>query len=799
MGVRAWIAAGSRKIQSELDQDLWDGLHKFLDGRNVSQVNQDLFAMQDPRLGIPGFQSTSDVYKRFVDSSLLHGPHSKKDMVRPSELPLIKLKPVASRTRKSAALSAAKKPASANKPAAGAKKVRPQPVKSAHNRVLESSSQGSATSTGTPDKPAAAASGVQSQSQTVKSDTSHVDDGSGQGPTELASYGINSVPLTSGRKYRTGSSPLRKIVIDHPIPKPSASAETLSVDADQLSVTVLPRTGSSVPRLCHDLSRVLFNPGVYHLQDPRSRVYNFDPYLEKIMPVSEFDFKMIKQYITSSKDNTLRSLALQHGKKYVGSSSSTTATLTHFHYLLSQWRKLNTQNLSRGFADSLESFTVIQRSPSSVFLRYQDGVYSLDADKQYDTANVLMSLGKSMEKLLTLPPGSYERYRKSSPHKIPEELRTAPEAYQYSHFGNLLLRGQLDAWDPRLPGTGIFDLKSRAVAAIRHQIREPEEGLGYEIKSRFGTWESYEREYFDLMRAGFLKYSLQVRIGQMDGVFTAFHNIERIFGFQYISLPEMDAALHGQSDPKLGDQEFALSLELLNQTLDRVTERFPKRSLRLLFDTRDLPVSGVYTNIFAEPIEESEIDALQEAKSSAIDAFEQAIKNPEKFDLEDLVSRPTADSASLDAMGQPLTDALLTPAVDGASTKNKKSPDKYVAKELMALRLRIQNRVDGVRVVRPVSLSKDQKWTVEYGFEETKEPSAQMAYRTSRNRRRAAMDLEARGVSEYYIKKLRVMSADGVEYRKALDKANEGRGKVVLYGDNGEHGEHREHREHQQS
>lgn len=33
-----------------------------------------------------------------------------------------------------------------------------------------------------------------------------------------------------------------------------------------------------------------------------------------------------------------------------------------------------------------------------------------------------------------------------------------------------------------------------------------------------------------------LKYSMQVRIGMMDGIFLAYHNTKRLFGFQYIPL-----------------------------------------------------------------------------------------------------------------------------------------------------------------------------------------------------------------------------------------------------------------------
>jgi hypothetical protein len=64
-------------------------------------------------------------------------------------------------------------------------------------------------------------------------------------------------------------------------------------------------------------------------------------------------------------------------------------------------------------------------------------------------------------------------------------------------------------------------------------------------------------------------------MGRMDGIFLAYHNIERIFGFQYLSLSDMDAVLHGQHDTTLGDQEFKLSLSLVDELLVKATEKFP--------------------------------------------------------------------------------------------------------------------------------------------------------------------------------------------------------------------------------
>ncbi|KAL3427098.1 hypothetical protein PVAG01_00607 [Phlyctema vagabunda] len=415
-----------------------------------------------------------------------------------------------------------------------------------------------------------------------------------------------------------------------------------TVVANDLLLSPLIKEQPPVPRLAYGLERVLFNPGVYQLQDPRSRVFNFDPYLQKIMPAEEFDFNALKSYVTSSKDKTLLSTAAKAEKKYTGSTSSMTSALAHFHFLLSNWRPVKTGNLSKNFPAGMDTFTAITRAPSSVFVRYKDGVYAIDADKEYDSANILMMLGKSLEKLLTLPTDDFEKYRKTNSDQLSEDSRNEPESFHYSTMGDFLMRSQLDAYDPRLPGTGMFDLKTRAVASIRFDMANYKEGTGYELRSRHGEYESYEREYYDMIRAAFLKYSLQVRMGRMDGIFVAFHNIQRLFGFQYISISEMDYALHGSEDTTIGDSEFKLSITLLNKILDRATARFPKQSLRIYMETRPSKAEVPYTYIFVRPVKEDDIEKMQNKAQRKIQKFEEDVLGIKAGD-EDIESQKEAE------------------------------------------------------------------------------------------------------------------------------------------------------------
>jgi hypothetical protein len=579
-----------------------------------------------------------------------------------------------------------------------------------------------------------------------------------------------------------------------------------TLQAQDLVISPVDESVLPVPGLAHDLSRVLFNPGVYQLQDPRSRVFNFDPYLQHIMPVTEFDFDALKDYITSSKDDTLSRIASHRGRKYVGSSSSMTGMLAHFHFLLSHWREINTRTLSRGFPEKLTSFTAIQRAPSAIFLRWKDGHYAIDADKEYDSANILMSLGRSMEKLLTLEKDDFERYRKSNQTEFSEEERSAPESYHYSEMGKFLMRSQLDAHDPRLPGTGMFDLKTRAVVSIRMNTSRHEEGLGYQIRQRFGGWESYEREFFDMIRSAFLKYSLQVRMGRMDGIFVAFHNVERIFGFQYVSLPELDLHLHGQSDTTLGDQEFKISLAMLEEVFERATKKYPEQSLRFHFETRNTVTPVMY--IFAEPVGEEDIRAIQDSKKDEIAEIEKRIfgmagtetVRPEsevETDAETSAvtsshssnsSTTDADVALIDSIGESLEKSMKSSAQSAANDANADSASETIpdAKEVLGMVLTIRNKVNDQVVLRPTDLQASDKWTVDYTLTDMGRPGrAREIYSACKQRRKTELsrsDEEQDTAANYYLRKIKEITQQGAKWRKEQDELDRGREAVVLYG-----------------
>ncbi|CAK3831629.1 mRNA degradation pet127, mitochondrial [Lecanosticta acicola] len=595
----------------------------------------------------------------------------------------------------------------------------------------------------------------------------------------------------------TGQKDAQRSVSDVAPDDEGPAPEILHVEPSAIHIEPVDIPQPPVPYLQYGLDRVLFNPGVYQLQDPTSRVYNFDPYLQHIMPVVEFDFDSLKQYKTSSQDQALSALAQAHGKKYIGSTSSMTSSLAHFHYLLSNWRPLGLTMISRGFSLRSGTFTQINRAPASIFLRWKDGTYAIDADKEYDSANVLMLLGKSMELLLTLPNSEYERYRKSDPRQVTEEQKTAPESYQYTTMRDFLMRSQLDAYDPRLPGNGTFDLKTRAVVSVRMESKDFEPMTGYEIQSLQGTWGSYEREYYDMIRSTMLKYSLQARMGRMNGIFVAYHNVKRIFGFQYLPLHDMDRALHGQADTCLGDQEFKVSLELMNEVLNKATAKFPEKSLRIHFETQEKTDSAddpTTMQIFAEPMEEEEIDQIQNSQKAKIAAFERDImgKNEDSPIVQgDSEESSNSDSENVREANEKAERASSDSNADEAFLESMEQRAKEELKPLFYATLIVQSKVNGEipEEDRPKNLKQTDKWEVGSLLKEYENTRGIWAkYEDMKARRRHALadeaedadsaDPESEGAvkeDSSYIQLLKSMSEQGRQLRRQIDEFDNGR------------------------
>lgn len=200
-----------------------------------------------------------------------------------------------------------------------------------------------------------------------------------------------------------------------------------------------------------------------------------------------------------------------------------------------------------------------------------DGVYAVDHIDTTDSATMILAeLGTIMEAQFTTSKENFQLLLKGGTGTPPNFSK----AFHYVQTGNLLLRSQLDCHHQSLPRK-IFDLKTRATIPIRLDVENYRNYISYQLKKPVGLIESFEREYFDMVRSSFLKFSFQVRIGKMDGILVGFHNTEEIFGFQYIPLSGMDSCVFGNS--QFAEASFSLSVKLFDHLLHYITSRFPGR------------------------------------------------------------------------------------------------------------------------------------------------------------------------------------------------------------------------------
>lgn len=265
------------------------------------------------------------------------------------------------------------------------------------------------------------------------------------------------------------------------------------------------------------------------------------------------------------------------------------------YFVVSNMRPLNLSGLSAAFADETKNYTMMTRSPTSVVLRpHGNGIRSIVTEKIESGENILSLLGQSLERVLTVPKDQFKRMLKGAPQAYSS---TDLDGYAHTLAGSMLLRSQLDCQDARLPRK-TFDLKTRATLPIRMDVNNYKSHLGYRLTTAQGKFGSYEREYYDMCRSALIKYNFQVRIGNMDGIFVAYHNTAEIFGFQYLNREAMDECLFGNA--RTGDASFALITSLYNSLLDLVVPLYGADDMvRLTFSVNK---TGSRLCVFSESI-----------------------------------------------------------------------------------------------------------------------------------------------------------------------------------------------------
>ena len=264
------------------------------------------------------------------------------------------------------------------------------------------------------------------------------------------------------------------------------------------------------PKLQHNLQRVFQQQGPQFLRNLNG-TYNFRKYLERIPRVKESELSNFSKFVCVSDDFELQLLALKNNLKICSSTSSINNVLLQLYFAIANNRMIERGGYSQEFMNENRRFSPFIYSGTKSSLLYRNGVYCLQSVDGASSTNVLNKLGHVIEAFLVNTPERFKRLKEG------RNLMTN-DSYHYAKVEDMLVRAQLDCADPSLPKS-TFDLKSRAVLPIRKDLGGYRNNLWYQIKTKDGLLQSFERERFDMHKAAFLKYGLQARIGNMDGLF----------------------------------------------------------------------------------------------------------------------------------------------------------------------------------------------------------------------------------------------------------------------------------------
>lgn len=368
------------------------------------------------------------------------------------------------------------------------------------------------------------------------------------------------------------------------------------------------------PSLAFNLDTIVQNPGIYKLKDIMPDNENSKKkidYFNYLPTPEDIKFENLDNYLNPFEDSKLHNLVMLNNKKLCSSTSGLSFSLCHFYYLLSNFKSPQFYGLSHVFNNEPNKFMIFIRKPTIIKVKkHNEGFYSISNCSLFNDKNeiILLKMGKYMEKLLTSTEKEFQKkYIKS---KATDLVINANEDYfNYIGFDKILLRSQIDcSAEITNSVTGVkekilFEIKTRACSPIRYDIHNYKDYLDYEINKIYGHYSSYEREYYDLIRGAFLKYLFQMKIGGMDGAFIAYHNTEKIYGFEYIKLKDMEMRIFGNC--LFSDIIFKTSLKLIQEVYLEILSNYNNTEKILM---------GVYSNeckktleIFVEELDDYSI------------------------------------------------------------------------------------------------------------------------------------------------------------------------------------------------
>ncbi|KAM9980311.1 hypothetical protein ACTFIZ_006554 [Dictyostelium cf. discoideum] len=365
-----------------------------------------------------------------------------------------------------------------------------------------------------------------------------------------------------------------------------------------------------IPTLKHGLDITVKERGLYVVNDSSGKP-SFSPFLSYIHNFDELAIST--NYMIPSEDKRLLDVTKEHKAKFLSSTSSITSILTNLYLALTSGKPPSSSPFSQPILQRLFPNTIAfipsVIKPVSVHLTPLEGdIWAIDTNSgNAEKSNqVLMNLGHSMEKMLTLDEEEFNQKLLKS--NVGDKSYEFPDSYIFSKFGSLMYRSQIDCKSDHLPeGRNTFDLKTRSTSAIRNNVSISHNYVSQKITRLSSDLNSFESEYFDLTKSGAIKYALQAKIGHMAGIFICYHNTKKIFGSEYLDLEELEKSVFWSTD--MANRSFLITNTILEDLLNIITKSIGREhKLRVTL----APLTGhKKTQVFVEKLIEPDYPHLQ--------------------------------------------------------------------------------------------------------------------------------------------------------------------------------------------
>lgn len=332
-----------------------------------------------------------------------------------------------------------------------------------------------------------------------------------------------------------------------------------------------------IPTLNSTLEPIIAHKGIYQLSEMAGKMSPKEhAHLAHILQPDQIDFEQIGAYTHSSQDTKLLSFAKSLNCKLITSTSACSSFLSHVHFFISTFSEPNLTFLYNFYGFDRVKYMNAQKKPYSHCLRLVDkenGIWGLDSFPSIFEPHhkILMDMGKILERVYTMEPDHFQALFNKNKLNLADYPELETDYHRYMVMNKTIaLRSQIDCRSSIGGEDIIFEIKTRAVAPVRYDVANYQDYLDYPLSQLCGSLCSYEREFYDLVRGGLLKYYFQLKIGDMNGAFVGYHNTVKNFGFEYIKMSSIEKVIFGSTHK--ADTSFAISTKIMSEVIKRTIE-----------------------------------------------------------------------------------------------------------------------------------------------------------------------------------------------------------------------------------